>query len=603
MLLPNGFSYIPSEATQPSLDHPSQIKHASASEDSRKGTSHSLEATKSEDTNNPPLKSPPAKEKTTEVGVEAVPAPEPDTGIYPSFPLIIHSGVLPVISPTTLAPPPTPTTPSHLRATTTFSMLLATSSRRNRPRKRSCPTPSLPILQDQFLDQDLKMDDESLFGGKERTSTAACPDSNGVYPWTQYTPKPSISSLATLAAKNASVVFKADSLPAPPPRTYPVERQEPCQVPNCAPVFVTLPLHQSPVNPAAQQMQQAYDRAANRLSSISTSIYPSTMQSSHVIPGVGLAIGGASPLVLSDSPTFEHKPGINRSSACRLSYHHSLTNSEYTDVYGGTEFSSPVPSPLQPPPRSTMRKSSTANPTQGRARVKAGYTPGASGGVIRSSTTVSGLPSLSRSGNRSSMVNLEYVLPPLTPALKTDAHRERNTRALTSALGLSTPSFHPSPVPMSIPDNSATLAGDRKRDKGAGHHHAQSGVTITVMSPSEDSSAARLGQFMLGEGFASSKDFGSSSMSSMPSVFVTPSASRGRVPVTRKNVGTSAQARSSFDDRPPRVPSPPPLPTLAQMALAHSNSVAYDDYRSPTYSIYGLYEAERKSRLQSENVV
>jgi len=48
------------------------------------------------------------------------------------------------------------------------------------------------------------------------------------------------------------------------------------------------------------------------------------------------------------------------------------------------------------------------------------------------------------------------------------------------------------------------------------------------------------------------------------------------------------------------VPSPPPIPSLAQMALAHTNPEDYADYRSPTYSIYGLYEADRKSRTQGE---
>jgi hypothetical protein len=49
------------------------------------------------------------------------------------------------------------------------------------------------------------------------------------------------------------------------------------------------------------------------------------------------------------------------------------------------------------------------------------------------------------------------------------------------------------------------------------------------------------------------------------------------------------------DGKPPRVPSPPPLPSLAQMALEHANPQAYADYKSPTYSIYGLYEHDRKS--------
>jgi hypothetical protein len=44
-----------------------------------------------------------------------------------------------------------------------------------------------------------------------------------------------------------------------------------------------------------------------------------------------------------------------------------------------------------------------------------------------------------------------------------------------------------------------------------------------------------------------------------------------------------------MDDKPPRVPSPPMLPSLAQMAMAHTNGQEYGDYRSPTYSLYGLY--------------
>jgi len=43
------------------------------------------------------------------------------------------------------------------------------------------------------------------------------------------------------------------------------------------------------------------------------------------------------------------------------------------------------------------------------------------------------------------------------------------------------------------------------------------------------------------------------------------------------------------DDRPPRVPSPPVLPSLAQMAMAHTNEQDFGEYRSPTYSLYGLY--------------
>ncbi|KAJ8496515.1 hypothetical protein ONZ51_g1061 [Trametes cubensis] len=117
------------------------------------------------------------------------------------------------------------------------------------------------------------------------------------------------------------------------------------------------------------------------------------------------------------------------------------------------------------------------------------------------------------------------------------------------------------------------------------------------MSPGMEASA-RLGNLMLAE---------FTSMASLPStrtVANAPGTSAGsggagmngtggsKPRVTRKNVRP--------DDKPPRVPSPPPLPSLAQMAMAHANPDEYADYRSPTYSIYGLYEAERKSRLPSE---
>jgi len=62
---------------------------------------------------------------------------------------------------------------------------------------------------------------------------------------------------------------------------------------------------------------------------------------------------------------------------------------------------------------------------------------------------------------------------------------------------------------------------------------------------------------------------------------------------------TSHMALQRADDKPPRVPSPPPLPSLTQMGLAHANPEAFANYRSPTYSIYGLYEADRKSKATS----
>lgn len=94
--------------------------------------------------------------------------------------------------------------------------------------------------------------------------------------------------------------------------------------------------------------------------------------------------------------------------------------------------------------------------------------------------------------------------------------------------------------------------------------------------------SARLGKLMLGE---------FQSMASLPSSKAVAGVASGSGSSKTKLV-----TRKRVEELPPRVPSPPPLPSLAQMALAHTNPDDYETYRSPTYSIYGLYEADRKSR-------
>ncbi|KAI0780947.1 hypothetical protein BD413DRAFT_501261 [Trametes elegans] len=608
---------------------------------------------------------------TSEVNTNAVPAPASDSGIIVTA---IHPGILPVVppqAPTTLTvsahsltpgfsplPPltalatssaltavltPTGTPGGTLRALSDgkpdqeavqgskhlpavaivlvsvglgFLLLGAyvVWSARRRPRKRSCPTPSLPIFQDPFADQEVKADEESLFGGKERTSAVARPNSNGLWTWTQYTPKVPVQALGSSVAP--AQIAKPEPVKAAPNVLLSEKMETPL---TTAPIHVPLPIN-SPPEPPLQQMQSALSRAANRVSSLSMSIYPTSPRSTS---GIGLALGGTSPLTADGTPVLQRKPSASRLSKGRRSMRHSLAATEYldmmhTDIYGGAQVTSPfVLSPKVPPiastlalPKSAMRKSTfmssqAQNQSQGRARVKAPYHPG-SGAGLRSSSTVAGITTLAR-GNRSSVMvpsdETQFMLSPLSPAPKSDARRERDTRALTSAMGLVTPdlgSLPPvSPQPTLYPDDSITLAGDRQhpragtREKGAkAHNRAQS----EAMSPGMEASA-RLGNLMLAE---------FTSMASLPSTRTVANApgtgpgagtgggvaaSTSKPRVTRKNVRA--------EDKPPRVPSPPPLPSLAQMAMAHGNPDEYADYRSPTYSIYGLYEADRKSRMQS----
>ncbi len=520
----------------------------------------------------------------SDIDVNAVPNPAPDTGasrtLYPSG--AIYSGVLPVMIPTSTQSPvstsgfsPLPplsafatsiaatavttlsssthqsvpsasasvlgseqqahaTGPKHL--STAIIVLLAVGSAFlllgcyvlyrmfRRPRKHHYPTPSLPILQDDFMDErKVDPEEESLFGGKERLS--ARPGSGAVpLTWTQY---PHVS----LAKPPAS--FNLDQGNSAKRKSSDLAQRSayPFTGPNAS-------------------ATSAPSRSANRVSMVSASVYPGSPMSGNV----GVAVT-SSPLTADGMHVLQRsnsKPSGRRMSTAsrhaRQSIHipdkiHVPSTYGTSDLYGG-----PL-SPVPPPP--VTSKAATA----GRARVKApNYAPGS---LLRTSTNAATHPD---AGNP--FEGSHYVLPPLSPVVKSEDHRERDTKALASALGLA------SPIPASpqtiYPDDSVTLAGDRRRSRSH------------FMSPTLDDSS-RLGKLMMSD---------AQSIISIPDVAPQASSSSRARNVTRKRV----------EEKPPRVPSPPPLPSLAQMALAHSNPQDFEDYRSPTYSIYGLYEADRKSR-------
>jgi hypothetical protein len=143
-----------------------------------------------------------------------------------------------------------------------------------------------------------------------------------------------------------------------------------------------------------------------------------------------------------------------------------------------------------------------------------------------------------------------------------------------------------SPVPTIYPDDSlSTRKAIMKVQRKLTPKFLDEDPTIS-MSPTLDTSSA-LGTLMMMESGPTSKslaDIGTR-------VDGVQKSASGRV--SRSWSGNSVRMK---DDKPPRVPSPPPLPSLAQMGLEADNPQAYADYRSPTYSIYGLYQNEPKSR-------
>ncbi|KAI0345137.1 hypothetical protein BDW22DRAFT_1482367 [Trametopsis cervina] len=549
---------------------PHSINYAQKSQDKKSSKKSKGKSTKT--SSKKTLVQPPS-----DVDVNAVPNPAPDTGasrtLYPSG--VIYTGVLPVIMPASAQPPvstsgfsplpplsafattlatvaasstskptvtPAPTilgsqqrppssSPKHV--STVIIVLLAVGAAFlllgcfvlykmcNRPRKHHYPTPSLPILQDDYMDErKADPEEESLFGGKDRFS--ARPGSDGVpLTWTQY---PHVSVTKPPAAHSPQT--------RSPPKRKSVDSEQKSGYPFTGPGA-------SATNTAA--------RSANRISAVSASVYPGSPLSGNI----GLAVSG-SPLTGHAMPAMQRsnsKAGARRMSVAGRNVSDKLhVPSTYgtSDLYGG------VASPIPPTP-ATLKVAATSS-NHGRARVKAPYAPGS---VLRASTSAPG------KANANPFDESQFVLPPLSPMVKSEDHRERDTKALASALGLGSP-IPPSPQTI-YPDDSITLAGDHRRSRSQ------------FMSPTTESTS-RLGKLML------------SDMQSTNSIYdavpaQAPSSSRARN-VTRKRV----------EEKPPRVPSPPPLPSLAQMAMAHSNPQDFEDYRSPTYSIYGLYEADRKSR-------
>ncbi|KAL4253139.1 hypothetical protein ABKN59_004147 [Abortiporus biennis] len=464
-----------------------------------------------------------------------------------------------------------------------------------RPKKRTHPIPSLPILQEEYSDTKIEGDEESLFGGKERTS--ARPGSNGIlWNWTQY-PHKSLSR----PDLPGNVVEKLKQPPSPL-RNEPVTATDAHLYPFTG-YGTTAPQHPTKrvSQPIQTQLQDALNRAANRVSAMSMSIYPTSPQPT-TYNSIGVALGGGSSPLTADGQSVLQRSNPKATARRQSTFPSNAkarqsvigldtSDNQHTELYGGTDTFSPIV-PV-PPPKASYTPLKTGG---GRVPVKASYTPATQSALRGSNNTLSAMnsrnealnaarrQSLLKANNRAS----QYILPPLSHT-KSEERRERDTKALTSAMGLaSPPPPPPSPQPTLYPDDSITLAGDRRLSRNLGSHQR---MFSQVGSPTFETSA-RLGNLMMGSDFQS--------VVSMPSNRMINHSQTAPLQLNSSSKSNLKPAvKKKADDKPPRVPSPPPMPSLAQMALSHANPDAYNDYRSPTYSIYGLYDPDRKSRLSS----
>ncbi|KAJ7046879.1 hypothetical protein C8F04DRAFT_1023838 [Mycena alexandri] len=435
-----------------------------------------------------------------------------------------------------------------------------------RPTPRPRPVPSRPILDDPFPEDDsfqTKLEDSPVFGGKERLSER--PGNSGLWAWTQYptpattTVAPSTDSTAPLARSGTQGKMsyagrneKSNHFTDTP--HVPLSTQTPANSPYPAPM---------------QQVQTALARAANRISTASASMYPGTPSSNQNYGLVTSFTADGYPVMERVNPKVLQR---SRSSTLGERNHRERPQSRVNRystgfAYDGAEVASP---PL------TVRSPTTpAVPMMpGRTRIKSSYYA-----LPRTSTMP---PSQSTKANLRENAHQ-----------KSESRTERDPRGVASALGFGSPAtvYPTSPQPTLYPDDSLSMVEAKRLQKPVLKKPVPSNRTSRVFgrgdeqglvpaSPTVDATAA-LGNLML-------MDFGAAGESAM---------SLNLASASSATIAPKRMTRS--DDKPPRVPSPPPLPSLTQMALEHANPEAYADYRSPTYSIYGLYEADRKSRAGS----
>ncbi|KAG5342816.1 hypothetical protein C0989_008766 [Termitomyces sp. Mn162] len=472
----------------------------------------------------------------------------------------------------------------------------------SRPTRRLRPRPSLPVLDDPFGDdKELALEDSPIFGGKERSS-------NGIWSWSHY-PQPGIAitkppSIAQPDAAGGgkprgfdSVTF-SPSLQGRPSNSGSNWRTQSAYSGHGHTQSVpTVTSGNSPFHASLQQLQGALSRTATRMSAASASLYTSSPRNhSHV----GLAItrspmttftaDGSSVLRRTEPKTaLDQRRNNSVAEAARDPISINVRNSVGSS-YTASEVSSPSFLPYTAP----QREVSTNN--AGRSKIKSSYYnvnsyPRISNPTLANANKTQGFGSESQPGFR-----------------KSDARRDRDTQALTHALGLSSPApAHASPQPTLYPDDSLSVVdAKRPRKLQTSSHKKQVSEkvkeddrrpSLPVISTAMDASAA-LGSLMLMD-FAGNTTRLDDKRLSVTSLNKATSGGAGTKsgpgPSLVKTSTSSKRNSLRSNDKPPSIPLPELLPSLEQMGLEHANPQAYADYRSPTYSIYGLYGDDRKS--------
>jgi len=465
------------------------------------------------------------------------------------------------------------------------------------PRRRRIPIPSLPKLENSDIEEKHSNTESPLFGPKERFSQRT--ELHPQWSWVTYPQNKSTCEAKTQEADNHNLRTGSTSVPRLPDVAITSHRKS-------SSIYTTSGHFQSlsaPVgspqlgagHPSLQQVQAAINRATNCMSAMSftcASKYPD--ENSRDFNTTFTADG--------------HNVMKRRSRTLRK----SRSNSIYEDrhrasrlqtglAYDGADVTSPIPAiefeALDSP--NSDNGYSMAN-AERRTRIQTPYyTPGSYPRISSAMPATYGVATRVKLGDGTSIRDFTYS------KFKTETQRAKETQALTHALGLSSPPVRgsiPSPQPTLGPDDSLSVVelkrSLKRRSKrestylgadsrshqdtdGRRQHHATTSARSVV--------AVASGSLMSAE-----------DIKAQSSKLINNTAGTGLTFVnnkTMKSAPAPLKMESRAGDKPPRVPSPPPLPSLAQMALEQHNPVAYAEYRSPTYSIYNLYDDNQRGAV------
>jgi hypothetical protein len=475
------------------------------------------------------------------------------------------------------------------------------------PRRRRLPIPSLPKLENGDIDEKDSTPQESpLFGPRERLSESQQhPGLNPQWSWVTYPQDKQAAGEGTkLSGDNDAALNSGRSTTGlRPPEPALSSRRRSSSIYPASGYFQSLsaPVGSPPLNvghPSLQQVQAAITRATSRMSAMS------------------LTCTSNFPIGKEDSGTSYTADGHDVMKRRSRTLRKSRSNSIYEDrrrssrlpaglAYDGADVTSPIPAmefmPLESPGLEDGYDLTKAR----RTRIQTPYyTPGSYPRISSAIPTTYGVATRVKLGDGTSIRGL------VSPKLKSESLRAKETQALTRALGLASPAagdYIPSPQPTLCPDDSLSVVESRRllkqRNKRASTYlgddkqfnQVSDGRRQPVATPTRSVVAVASGSLISAEDI---KALGSGN--SNPGAGLAVSLT-GPTLVNSKSMGTKSTLASSrigrADDRPPRVPSPPPLPSLAQMALEQHNPDAYGNYRSPTYSIYNLYDDKRRSTI------